>query len=109
MARKSTAYKIKNNSIENFKQLGFSHCGDGIYYKDFPCYKWNGFVTIKGRFIGNDETKDILIDVIQEDGRLYAPYYSNEDSKVVAIIRSNIRRECEKCNIKRITNINNEK
>lgn len=95
------SYRIKNNNTDNLIWLGFKHIGDGIYIHNFPCYKWNGYVTITGRFTAYDEKKDIIIDVYQEDGRPYSPYYSNTDSnsEVLAIIHSNINKERKRCGI----------
>ncbi len=96
-------YAINNNTVENFKKLGFMNIGDGIYIHNFPCYKWNGFITITGRFTGCDDSKDIYVDVYQEDGRPYAPFYSTDWNKhgneVLAIVISNVHKECKKCGI----------
>ena len=97
-------YKIEDNSWESLKKIGFRNIGEGIYIYNFPCYKWNGFVTITGRFTSYDDTKNITVDVYQEDGRPYSPFYHNEKSEVMAIIRSNISKECNKCGITRTFN-----
>ena len=94
-----TKYKIKNNSPEILKKLGFRNIGEGIYIYNFPCYKWNGFVTITGRFTGYEDTNDIAVDVYQEDGRPYAPFYHNDKSEVISIVYSNILRECKRLGI----------
>ncbi len=99
---KNKVFKI-NNNIDNLKKLDFRHIGDGIYVHDFPCYRWNGFVTIIGRLTAYDDDNNVLIDIYQEDGNPYAPYYRNDNSEVVAIIISNIKKELKKCGIK-ITN-----
>lgn len=95
-----TILKIGDNSSDNLKKLDFKHIGDGIYIHEFPCYKWNGFVTIIGRFTAYDDHDDINVDVFQEDGHLYAPYYRNDDSEVLVVVHSNIKKECRKCCIK---------
>ena len=102
-------YKIEDNNFDNLKKLGFTSLGDGIYIHNFPCYRWHGFVTITGRFVAYDDTKEIVIDVFQEDGRPYAPYYSNEKNNVLAIVRANIKKECEKCNISSYIVVQKEK
>lgn len=91
--------KIKNYDSNYFKNNEFIHIGDGVFIHEFPVYKWNGFITIKGRFTIYDDSNEVMIDVYQEDGRPYAPYYHSEDSEVMMIVLSNIRKECKKLNI----------
>lgn len=104
---KNKKYTIVNNDITFLKKLDFKHIGEGIYIHDFPVYKWNGFVTITGRFTAYEGSNDITIDVYQEDGHPYAPYYQNSESPVLSIVRSNLNKECKKCNIRSLTNIEN--
>lgn len=93
-------YYITNNSIENFKLLGFRHYGEGVYAYKFPVYFYNNKPTIFGIFIGNDENEIITINIIDENGNLYAPYYSDDkNNEVIKNIKSKIKLQLSKCNI----------
>ena len=93
-------YKINNNDIKHLKELGFRNIGEGVYEYQFAGYKWQGFTTITCKFIAFDDNKDIIVDVLNENGNLYAPYYSDDnDNRVLAIIKSNITKEMKKCGI----------
>lgn len=93
-------YKISDNSSENLKKLGFRRTDDGIYEKTFAGYKWQGYVTITCKFIAFDDCKDIMIDVLQEDGNFYSPYYSGDkNNNVLVIVKQNIKKELERCKI----------
>ena len=98
---KNIIYKIDDNSLTNLKKLEFYHMGEGIYCHRFPVYKSGKYITLFGIFVANDENNEIHIDVFDENGSLYAPFYSkNKDNDVNKIIFSNIKKEMEKCNIK---------
>lgn len=93
-------FKIEDNRIAHLKELGFLHMGDGVYSYKFPAYKNNGFVTLWGRFIAFDDNDSIFVDILQEGGDLYAPYYqSSPDNDVIAICISNISKEMRKLGI----------
>ena len=97
---KRLLFKIDNNEISNLKAIGFKHIGEGVYEYTFPGYKWQGYTTIICKFIAFDNTRDIIVDVLTENGNLYSPYYSdNTSSDVLAIIKSNITKEMKKCGI----------
>lgn len=100
-AIRNETYKIKDNDLNYLRSLNFKHIGDGIYIHDFPCYKWNGYITITGRFTAYDDKKDISIDIYQEDGRLYFPFYNEHNNNdVLKIVKANIKKEMIKCGIK---------
>ena len=93
-------YKINDNDIKHLKELGFKNISEGVYEYQFAGYKWQGFTTITCKFIAFDDNKDIIVDVLNENGNLYAPYYSDDnDNRVLAIIKSNITKEMKKCGI----------
>ena len=93
-------YTIDDNSIENLKALHFYHMGEGVYAKRFPVYYYGKIPTLYGVFVANNEDKNINIDVFDENGNLYAPYYSSyNNNEVIRTININLKREMKKCNI----------
>ena len=93
-------FKIDNNERQFLKSIGFKSIGDGIYKYEFPGYKWHGYTTIICRFTAFDDSNEITVDVLNENGELYAPYYSNDkNNSVLAIVKSNIKKEMKKCGI----------
>ena len=103
-------YKIEDNSIENLKNLGFRHVGDGVYQYEFAGYKWHNYTTITCKIKAFDDTDRINIDVYTENGDLYSPYYSDEkDSKVLAVVKANIKKEFERLDIKKFVRKKKEK
>lgn len=100
MFMKKKEYIISSNEIQHLKELGFRHIGEGVYTYEFVGYKWRGFTTITCKFTAFDDNKLILIDVLTESGEFYAPYYSDDkNSKVLAIVKSNITKEMKRCDI----------
>lgn len=100
---KNSIYRIDDNSLDNLKKLNFYHMGEGVYCHRFPVFKHGKYVTLFGVFIANDENKDIHVDVFDENGFYYSPYYKNDKSSdVIRIINKNVKNEMEKCNIKRL-------
>ena len=102
---KKFGYLINNNDISHLRHLGFTHIGDGVYQYSFPGYIWQGYQTIQVKITAFDDSKDILIDVFQEDGNFYAPYYHEqnyEDHKVLSVIKHNIETECRKLKIRKV-------
>lgn len=95
-------YYITNNNKEHLLELGFRYQGDGIYVYSFAGYKWRGFTTIICKITAFDDKKDISVDAYSENGNIYAPFYSDDkNSQVLAIIKSNIKREFIRCGILR--------
>lgn len=93
-------YKITDNSLDNFRKLNFYHMGEGVYCHRFPVYRQGKYVTLFGVFVANNEDKNIHIDVFDENGCLYSPYYRNDKSSdVIKIINQNIKKELVKCGI----------
>lgn len=96
-------YKIDDNSIQNLKKIGFKYSETGIYTYEFPGYKWHGYTTIICRVTAFEDSKNVVIDVLNESLELYAPYYAeNTNSNVLAIVKANIKREIQKLGIERV-------
>lgn len=95
-------YSIDNNEISHLKKIGFNHIGDGIFKYSFPGYIWQGYPTILVKFTAFDDSKEILIDVLQENGDFYSPYYHNEtNNDVLNIVKHNIQKECRRLKIRK--------
>lgn len=102
-------FYIEDNSIENLKSLKFLHCGNGIYVRQFPVYRNGKYVTLHGYFIANDEDDNIHIDVIDENGYVYTPFYiEDKNNEVIKIVKANIKKEMDLCGI-REKNVDNRK
>lgn len=77
-------HKIQNYSKEYLKSYGFRYrkasCKDDIdtYTYRFPVYKYNGQSTIDCIITVNPQDGEVFITVIQQDGSIYTPFYTND-------------------------------
>lgn len=97
---KRKQFKISNNEKNHLKELGFKSIGEGIYIHEFAGYKWRGFTTITCKFTAFNDTHDVIVDVLTENGEYYTPYYfENQNNRVLEIVISNLKEEMNRCGI----------
>lgn len=87
-------HKIENYSKEYLKSCGFRYrkatCKDDIdtFIHRFPVYKYNGKSTIDCIITVNPKDGEVFITVIQQDGSIYAPFYTNDYGNFEVILNT---------------------
>lgn len=98
-------YQI-NISIEKMKKYGFRYDRSfECYTYIFPVYKYKGIIPIIYCKLGvNEETKNVWINVYDDNDRFYASYYNDENYKNTTIndIEKAITKELNKLSITRV-------
>lgn len=83
-------------TLQKKKTLGFKYnreLNDYIY--EFPVYRSHGKITLHAKVGVDEETNYIWVNVYDNDGKLYVPYYNRTygKSNVIKIVDSNISKE----------------
>lgn len=106
-------YAISDNSKEYLTGLGFRQRNeDGMYTYHFDALRHERTTVLIGRrIIVYDDSKDIHIDILDNNGLSYAPFYNaamyNTHRVVLEKVDSAVLKEFKKLGIKKV--ISNEK
>lgn len=73
-------YIIQDNSPQHLLDLGFHKYYDSEerYVYNFTVLKYEKMVALRGRIIAYKDTKEIKIDVMDNNYAIYAPFYDTE-------------------------------
>ena len=97
-----TNYKMKYPSISKFKKLGFRTEDDETFSYRFPVMRWGNIPTLWG-VIYVDLDGRIWLDVFDNNGGVYPPFYKVEYGNyeaILAIINRCFENKFEKFGIK---------
>lgn len=111
----NNTYKLSNTSEENLKKLGFRYdrtTSDNEttnYIYRFSVYKYQSKTLLDCEISVNTDTKLLNINVYQQDGNIYRPFYYSEFGgydPILDIINNNILNEFKKLHIKQVKDKN---
>lgn len=105
----NTTYIISDRSYNDLTKKGFKFSiSEESYIYKFVIKKWNKYPVLFGKIRVNEYTGEISIDVMKENGELYAPFYSqqygNYDSSIINTINRRIDKELKKLGIVKMQN-----
>lgn len=109
----NNTYKLSNTSEENLKKLGFrydrntSDTTTTNYIYRFSVYKYEGKSLLNCELIVDTHTKIVSINVYNQSGNIYRPFYYTEfgnHDHIIDIINNNILNEFKKLKIKQANN-----
>lgn len=98
-------YIISNNLPQNLSKLGFRPLNlmDNQYVYYFPVMRNSKNVSLTGRILAYTDNKKVTIDVIDQNGIFYYPFYNDKYGNYEIILKEihkNIAKEFSKLEIK---------
>ena len=106
-------YKISDTSEDHLKELGFRYdratSDNDItnYTYKFSVYEYGGKSLLDCVLLVNVGTKLVTVNVYQENGSIYRPFYYTDFGRkdtIVDIINGNVKKEMRKLGIKQVKN-----